>query len=232
MDTRYIIGFIADETPAVEALYQRCLDCDMSPTFEGQSEAFTEIQVSDDLRTDEAIDDALAELEAADRGTISLWTNSGMKVALKFRNVAPKNPLERGYGRVSISLQTPQFDPRHKDRSLCRTRVEELLDLVEQLTVLIDPIYVWSGTLEAVHDHQSMIPEGRPIVSHVDELLWLTVMSPTVVEEFGGREHVLATPAWRVDELDSGHVLLVLQDHPYDPAESIERSPEEHLLDS
>ncbi|AHB67857.1 hypothetical protein HISP_16465 [Haloarcula hispanica N601] len=55
-------------------------------------------------------------------------------------------------------------------------------------------------------------------------------MSPQVIEQFGGREHVLDTPAWRVRELDSGHVMLVLEEDPYDAMEPKHDPAEVHLF--
>lgn len=55
-------------------------------------------------------------------------------------------------------------------------------------------------------------------------------MSESVVEQFGGRDHVLETPAWRVDELETGHVLIVLRGHPYDHTDETEGSWKRHLF--
>jgi len=41
---------------------------------------------------------------------------------------------------------------------------------------------------------------------------------------------VLATPAWRRTAFDTGHVMLVLNNQPYDPQESFSEAATEHLL--
>lgn len=60
---------------------------------------------------------------------------------------------------------------------------------------------------------------------------WLTVLSEQLVADFGGYKHVLETPAWRVEELDSGHVLIVLTNNLVAPSESGTVSADGYLLE-
>ena len=128
------------------------------------------------------------------------------------------------YFRRSKLIEAP------KDSSQVRTRIEEIVDLVAALTPIADPEYVWSAVSDENERHDFVLPDGRPIADNVDDLSWITVMSPGVIEQFGGRDHVLETPTWRTEEFDSGHIMLVLRNHPYKPTDDRDGSWKRHLL--
>ena len=75
------------------------------------------------------------------------------------------------------------------------------------------------------------LPSKRPILDNLESLPWLTVFSKKMVEELGGYERVLNTPAWRVEKLASSHVLLVRGDNPFYPTETPAISPKTYLFE-
>lgn len=58
---------------------------------------------------------------------------------------------------------------------------------------------------------------GGVFDGEVQQLYWLQVLSPDAVERLG-RDQVLSTPAWRVESLNDGAVLIVAYPDPHFPA--------------
>lgn len=92
--------------------------------------------------------------------------------------------------------------------------VDAVIDLVCSLAVSNDFEYV------AAHDPVStdsdpVIPTTRPIVDDIDRLPVLGIYSREMVEMLGGSDRVLETPAWRVEELSGGQILIVTDEPPW-----------------
>jgi hypothetical protein len=228
MDVPYHIGFVTDETPDVRTLHERCLEQGLTTTHDGRIDQVARYKVGTESRTNDATENVLETLEQAEGGRLYFWTEAGMILRVGF--TTPKNKFEAQWGRASISFQTAEIDESPHDDTVYHTRIEELVDLVGALVPIVDPEYVWSSITDGHGGYESVVPDGRPISAHVDELSWITVMSPDVIERFGGRDHVLETPTWRTEEFDSGHIMLVLRNHPYKPTDDRDGSWKRHLL--
>ena len=229
MDVPYHIGFVTDETPDVRTLYERCLEQNLTTTHDGRIDQVARYKVGTESRTNDPAENVLETLEQAEGGRLYFWTEAGMILRVGF--TTPKNELEAQWGRASISFQTTEIDGSPHDDTVYHIRIEELVDLVGALVPIVDPEYVWSSITDGRGGYESVVPDGRPISAHVDELSWITVISESVAEQFGGPDRVRRTPAWRVTELDTGHIMLVLRDHPYDPTVEPTGSPDAYLLD-
>lgn len=103
--------------------------------------------------------------------------------------------------------------------------VNTFLNLIERLVTVLDVVFA-----KAECGIEINLPSERPIADHLEYLPWLTVFSERNVEELGGYERVIAAPVWKVEKLDSGHVLLVKSNNPFSSTESPAVSPEEYLL--
>ncbi|WP_336358963.1 hypothetical protein [Haloarcula sp. CGMCC 1.6347] len=89
--------------------------------------------------------------------------------------------------------------------------LRELLDILKfcYTTTEERPIAVYSTTPDTPLDLRKPPITAESVAnSRFTYLPWLTILPPAMVEEYG-RETVLSTPAWHVDELDDGSVLLV-----------------------
>lgn len=137
--------------------------------------------------------------------------------------------------KLLVSFSTMALDSSVRfqgyTKSHVRNRLEALLELIEAITRSIDPVYAWGMVLRGPSPDEGLRPSERPISESIERLSWITVFSDSLVEDFGGRERVLRTPAWRVEELDTGHVMIVRTDNPVDPAEGPSVSPEAYLLE-
>jgi len=229
MDVPYHIGFVTDETPDIRALHERCLEQGLMTTHDGRTDQVARYTVGTESRTNDATENALETLDQVERGQLTFWTESGMALRVGF--TTPENELEAQWGRASISFQTTEIDGSLHEDTVYQSRIEELVDLVGALVPLVDPEYVWSSITDGHGGYESVVPDGRPIPAHVDELPWITAVSESVAEQFGGPDRVRQTPAWRVTEFDTGHIMLVLRDHPYDPTVELTGSPDAYLLD-
>jgi hypothetical protein len=71
-------------------------------------------------------------------------------------------------------------------------------------------------------------------LTDIERLPWLGVYADPLIEQFGGQERVLNTPAWKVEELDNGSILIVLMREPWGEqrAKYLDRQPaDRYLLD-
>lgn len=65
----------------------------------------------------------------------------------------------------------------------------------------------------------------------VSQIFWLNLFKASTADDLG-YDRLFTAPAWHVDELETGHILLVAADNPVEPAEEWEGAEEriaEHL---
>ncbi|KZX48915.1 hypothetical protein [Haloarcula sp. K1] len=228
MDDPYHIGFVANKTPDARELYNRCQQAGLKTTHDGEADIVAEYRIGLTGHTDSSLEDALNALEQTENGSMRFWTEADMMIRVGISH--PTTEDEQMMGCVNIGFQTSEiYGGAHPD-STYRARIDELLDIVAEIVPTVEPKYVWSSVYKGHEDYERFVPDGEPIANNIENLSWITVMSPQVIEQFGGREHVLDTPAWRVRELDSGHVMLVLEEDPYDAMEPKHDPAEVHLF--
>lgn len=110
-----------------------------------------------------------------------------------------------GFGLVVDGTAGVEYET---EKRIVRERLELLCSIVSDVIEVVEPDYGWSAPGNAFEYMADAHATGRPVVDHVDRIGWLTVMSPRVVDEFGGYERIRAAPADRITEYDTGHVLL------------------------
>jgi hypothetical protein len=218
MDAPYIIAFVAGETPAVSPVVEAALELGFSVAPDNESNVIERYIIDRKRQRRSNREAVIKSIDAADSGSIYFYAEDGWELRIDI--TSPNDEFEEWFGRVNVGFQTSVIDRvPHSDRTV-RQRIESIVSLVVALTEVVHPDYVWSAIFGENERYESVKPDGRPIADHVTDLSWITGMSPSVVEQFGGREHVRNTPAWRIEALDSGHIVLVLRDHPYDPTDA------------
>jgi hypothetical protein len=96
-----------------------------------------------------------------------------------------------------------------------RRNVETYLDLVETAVEATDPGYGFGKHMAAVSPR--VVPTADDIYdSRYRDVFWLNIFDEAAVNSIG-RETVMDAPAWRVTELDTGHVLVVAAGNPIQP---------------
>lgn len=224
----YNIVFEGGDAPPFQQLYDRYVDIGLATTENGRTDVADEYKVNGELQRDKDIKTALEELACAKRGLLSVWADTGMVLDIQ----AMKRPGADGtelQSSASIGFATKWFDTQVWSEETIAENIETVLSLVTEMVPLVAPEFAWSGIIDETI-LTARKPSDRPIRDTIEHLGWVTIMSDRVVDQFGGREHVLETPAWRTKEFDTGHVLLVLSDDPFDP--DPELACKEHLLNS
>lgn len=112
--------------------------------------------------------------------------------------------------------------------------MEWFVGLVSDIALAIDPVLVSTTNTEHVgHDYpisKYYIPLETPIESDLQRIPWVGIYSETYIDQFGGRERVLRTPAWMVEELENGSILVVTTEEPWEGYES-KLPADRYLLD-
>lgn len=122
---------------------------------------------------------------------------------------------------LNITVEGELISPDDTDtdseyRGFTRTFVE----LIRDLAVEIDPVLV--STFNTHHDGEiapspeTVIPLETPIESDLERIPWLGIYSDSSLQQFGGRDRVLDTPAWKVEELDNGSILIITTKVPWE----------------
>lgn len=92
----------------------------------------------------------------------------------------------------------------------------EFLDLIKRVSVELSPLLVSSFTTAHVEGSvppKRVMPETTPI--ELDRIPWLGIYSEPLIDQFGGRERVLDTPAWHVEELSNNSILIITTKEPW-----------------
>jgi hypothetical protein len=119
-------------------------------------------------------------------------------------------------------LNFPPLPPRLA--TLLKVRPLSFFADAERCRLFVEMVRTWASRYPVTHAAaHSMADRGmagspdfgrdektsrRDGFDKIYEVFWLNVFGPTLVETVG-REHMLSTPAWRVEELPNGCVLLV-----------------------
>lgn len=106
------------------------------------------------------------------------------------------------------------------------------VELIRDIALELDPVLV--ATWNTIHRGEifplskKVLPLDTPIESDLERIPWLGIYSAPFIEEFGGRERVLETPAWKVEELDNGSILIITTKEPW--AEYRSKHPADRYL--
>lgn len=240
MDERYLINYLSDETPDMKAIVDRCLELGLTTSQDGRTDVCSDYTVGDLLDGNDDIDgddrQKIVDEISAVGGEITFWYGQESDTTASV-SVSKSDEPEWSDHKVGLSLQTMPLDPSvdfgegRYTREKVQKRVESITDLVGGLAEVVEPEYVYGMLLVGTKPHRGLKPTGRPISENVERLSWISVLSDPIIEDFGGRERVLDTPAWRVEELETGHVMIVKTNNPIDPTEGPSVSVDRYLLD-
>lgn len=118
---------------------------------------------------------------------------------------------------VSTSASYLQCSTDEQEGGSYSAFTRTLLQLIRRLAVEFDPAYVTSYSSGQIHHGPSMtevLPEETPI--ELGHLPWFGIYGEQLLDQFGGRERVLQTPSWRVEELETGSVLIIKTREPWE----------------
>lgn len=143
----------------------------------------------------------------------------------------------RVYNHVDDFFQTPLYHLWHPAHALAEEshhgpeNAKSVVDLALDLHSKMGTVYTYGfASYEQnpladpdLHPDQESLRDGE-----VPDLHWLNVFPPSIVERFG-RDVLLDAPAYRVEELADGSVLLVVQESPVEQDEDRWLVVQDHL---
>jgi hypothetical protein len=139
------------------------------------------------------------------------------------------------YASLTLSRENPsvdygigvnnEFDKLHIDGEFIRdeladeTRSEQLVALVRALARIPNTEFARAHESADLEISGRDRPDhGHGVPTEVEDVYWLTLWGPDLVNR-AGRERVLSTPAYRIEELPNGAVLLLTRPTPSDVLE-------------
>ncbi|MFC4406041.1 hypothetical protein [Haloarchaeobius iranensis] len=240
MDERYFILFIADEDPDVRSIVDRCIEMGLKTTSSGGTERFEKYEAKDgsgssiDVQNNE-VETVVDKIAKSKKGELTFWYDEPQSTDLKLSFVGSKSS-DWPTHRVMVSFRTLPLQVGNQSRAgdyseaAVESRVKTIIDVLVEIIPFVDPEYAYSTLWVGQNPVEGLQPTGKPIPKHIQEIGWLTIMSESTVEDFGGFDHVLDTPAWCVQRLDTGHVMIVKSDRPVAPTKTPSAELADHLI--
>ncbi|WP_135829908.1 hypothetical protein [Halorussus halobius] len=134
------------------------------------------------------------------------------------------------FSTMAVETATDVNSEQHT-QELVQKRVTAILEMTKGVVSATNPEYTWGVLSVGSSPSSGLRPVKRPISESIQRIPWILVLSEPTIDDFGGREYVLQTPAWMVEELPTGHILIVKTNNPVDPSESTESRLQSYLLD-
>lgn len=154
-------------------------------------------------------DSALDKLSSSNEGGIEFWYKDirfDFEVNLDPHIIPSKNHL-------TLRIWASQFRSyKEGDDSDVTKRVRQLLEIARPLAELSDPEYVY-GTIEKFDTRPVNLSELAIDEDHVEHIFWINVFSEPIIAQIG-ENRLLSAPAWKVEKLSTGSILLVVNDYP------------------
>lgn len=124
---------------------------------------------------------------------------------------------------LKLYFEQKEFQERHHSDDEIRDHVDDVVSLVIDLYEAANesgqqPKYVVGGNptetehIRTGHDRIRTTEDGVE-AGRVEELYWLQIFTPEMVD-FLGEDVIQSAPAWRIETLDDGAVLLVSYENP------------------
>lgn len=194
-------------------LLNYCLDFGCSTQSDGSTDICAYRGPNGNREQDVSTTEVIDELSQHRKGRMELWYHD-LRISLKInpndQNILDSIPL------VSIGIMNSQFKQYDKyPEEEVQGRVNQLIEFVVALAEFADPAFTYATT-EAADRPLDLtwtdLVDGRPPA----RLHWLSIFSEQMVDRFG-RDRLENAPAWKVRELETGGVLLVVSNNPVHP---------------
>lgn len=172
-------------------------------------------RIEDERRTAEHIDEVVNAVGTPGNASVAV-ERDGLRVWIE--QDSDVLPTVEGW-HLYLWADKYEFGHRQDTRTQAeaRSRVQQYLDLVELAVVETDPDYGF-GKLGTTVSPKVVPTVDELLASRVFNVFWLNVFDSAAVERLG-RETILDAPVWEVRELETGHLMLVASDNPFEPAD-------------
>lgn len=190
--------------------------------------------VGDEYRSASAVEDVIDEVDEAETGDFRLEIGDLEVYVKKNDPHIPVSDVRETEFIPNVYIWADQYDISHRRDARtqieARRNVEKYLELVALAAEQTNPDYgcgAWGSAFSP-----TQIPARDELADpRIAEIFWLNLFLASTADGLG-YDRLFTAPAWRVEEIDTGHVLLVAADNPYQRAEEWEGAEEriaEHL---
>ncbi|MCT9095441.1 hypothetical protein [Haloarchaeobius sp. HME9146] len=140
---------------------------------------------------------------------------------------------------ISIHVNTAAFGKSGSKTTISAGQnLETLLEIISEVGNYLTPSFSF-GLAEAGNEEDPYISKEEIEKGQLPRVFWSTIFSERFIERLG-RDTILSSPAWRVEELSNGQIMIIATDHmtrpsdewwehPTDPWGNRFRAIEEHL---
>lgn len=183
-------------------------------SLDKKSNRYRYMTIADTRSKEASLEEALEKVLQSGGGTVTIgFRELNVRIRYFSKEVAKSEP------QLSIGVWASQFkiwEDSTEDGT--RRRTEQFVTFVRLLSETFDPLYAFGGIERSESPEQLLPPLDQLKCGKVKRLFWLNTFSPATVERLG-RDRVLSAPAWKVEELNDGRVLLVVSNNPVHPSE-------------
>ena len=170
----------------------------------------------DDLRYVETFDEVVEDLNAA----VSAW----IKLERDQTEIVVEKNADNSYVTPELTdfhiwawdteFESPRDGWNGRSR---KASTRTYVQTVRKLTAELDPEYGYAKYPEYVNP-ATMPTYDDVLDGRIRGAFWLNVVAPKYIETIG-RDRIESAPAWLVEELTTGHFLVVASDNPVRPSD-------------
>ena len=171
------------------------------------------LTIDGDRSKEASLEEATERVLQAGGGTVTIGFHElNIRVRYFSQEVAESEP------QLGIGVWASQFKLwEDSTEASARRRTKQYTTFVRLLAETFDPLYAFGGIERNEKTNQLLPPLDRLKRGEVKRLFWLNVFSSTAVNQLG-RDRVLSAPAWDVEELENGSVMVAISDNPVHPS--------------
>lgn len=163
----------------------------------------------------ETVDEIIAQIDSGATASVKIERN---QTEVRIKKNADKGPSQE-LTNVFFSSWESEFRPPRDgwngfDRAAATT---EYVNAVSTAVEELKPNYGY-GTFPEYTDPAAVPTYDDVLDGRVRGTFWLNVFGAKSIDRLG-RDRIESAPAWRVEELANGHLLVVTSDNPVDPSE-------------
>ncbi len=154
-------------------------------------------------------DSAINRLASDQEGGIEFWYKD-IRFDLKLNWDVHRIPSTPHFG---LKISSSQFRSHTEgDNSDITKRVIQFLEVARSLAEISDPVYAY-GAVEDFDSVDVELPEKTIESSYPRRLFWFNIFSKPMIDKIG-KDRLFSAPAWKIETLSTGSVLLVVNDRP------------------
>lgn len=160
-----------------------------------------------------SINEATDSISKSNRGAISTLWYKDLDFSI-FINLDDSS-FESGIPNITLSVEPVYFteDEDENDSFYYKKSVDKIIELSKELYLIAKPAFV-AGEGSDPYELTPKLMKEYLKNSTIKNIFWFNIFPPKLVEKIG-REKLLSAPAWLIEELADGGIMLILTQHPF-----------------